>query len=298
MELRTLQYFLSVAQEENISRAAETLHLTQPTLSRQMMDLEEEFGKKLLIRGKRRVTLTEEGMLLRKRAREMLDLMEKTRSEIKSTSEAVAGEIRIGSGETYALHYLTQTAGELRSRYPDIHLHISSGDGFDIMEELEKGLVDFAVFIGEVDVSRYDSIRLPMDDISGVLMPKEHPLAAKEAISPRDLWDQPLLLSRQVRDGTEHMQWFQRNMEQLNVVGTYSLIYNASLMVEDGLGLAVGLDKLINTTGDSPLCFRPLTPEVTVHIFVAWKKYQVFSAAGKKFLELLQTKFGDAEPLQ
>ncbi len=122
--------------------------------------------------------------------------------------------------------------------------------------------------------------------------------AAEEAISPQDFWDQPLIFSRQIRDGTEHMQWFQRNMEQLNAVGTYSLIYNASLMVEDGLGLAVGLDKLINTAGDSPLCFRPLTPEVTARIFVAWKKYQVFSAAGKKFLELLQTKFEDAEPLQ
>ncbi len=293
MDIRALQYFLAVAEEENISHAAEALHVTQPTLSRQMMDLEAEIGKILFIRGKRRLSLTDEGILLRKRATEILDLVDKTQSELRDLSDHVTGDVFIGSGETDALRLLARSAKALQRRYPGIHFHISSGDGADVSEKLEKGLIDFGVFIGKVDDRKYDGLQLPYQDVWGALIPREHPLSAKEMVEPRELWDEPLILSRQVREGSFFTKWIGRNLSQLNIVGTYSLIYNASLLASEGLGLALGLDKLINTTGDSTLCFRPFSPRLTVDVHVVWKKYQVFSTAARKFLEQLQEDFGN-----
>ncbi len=288
MELRTLQYFLAVAQEENISRAAETLHLTQPTLSRQMMELERELGRTLLVRGKRRVTLTEDGMLLRKRAGEILRLAEKTRSELSGGEETVAGDIRIGGDGTDALRLLAKAAGELRRQYPAVRVHLSGGDALDIAEDLDKGLIDFGVFVDAALAERYDCVQLPVRDVWGVLMPREHPLAVRTALAPEDLWDQPLLLSRQMTDRSPVARWLGRSFDRLNIVGTYGLLYNASLLAEEGVGLVLGVDKLINTTGDSRLCFRPLTPTLSVRVYVAWKKYQVSSQAAKLFLEQLR----------
>lgn len=285
MELRVLRYFLAVAQEESISAAAEYLHLTQPTLSRQLMDLEEELGKKLFIRGGRRLTLTEDGLLLRKRASEIIDLVEKTQAEVMESGETIAGDIAIGCGETDALHLLARSAKALQERYPGIHYHISSGDNLDVTERLERGLIDFGLMVGTAP-DKYDSIRLPAKDVWGVLMPKDHPLAAKAEICPEDLKDQPLILSRHSGPGLS--RWMRTDLSQLNVTATYSLLYNASLMVREGLGLALGLDKLINTTGDSQLCFRPLTPRLELDLYIVWKKYQVFSKASEKFLQQLQ----------
>lgn len=288
MELRVLRYFLAVAQEESISAAAEYLHLTQPTLSRQLMELEEELGKTLFIRGKRRITLTEDGMLLRKRAGEILELVDKTQSELQGTGGAVAGDISIGAGETDAMRLIVRAAGDLQRQYPNIHFHIISGDRVDVAEHLDKGLIDFALLVGEVDTRKYDSLLLPVRDTWVVLMPKDHPLAARESICPEDLWDQPLTLSRQVRDGSPVLKWMGRSLSQLNVVSTHNLIYNASLMVDEGLSLAVTLDKLINTTGDSRLCYRPLEPRLEVELYLVWKKYQVMTKASELFLERLR----------
>lgn len=285
MELRVLRYFLAVAQEESISAAAEYLHLTQPTLSRQLMDLEEELGKKLFIRGGRRLTLTEDGMLLRKRASEIIDLVEKTQAEVMESDETVAGDIYIGSGETDALHLLARSAKALQTQYPGVHYHISSGDNFDVTERLDRGLIDFGVMVGAAP-DQYDSIHLPAKDVWGALMPKDHPLADKEAVCPTDLAGQPLILSRETMPLIG--KWMGVNPSRLHVTATYSLLYNASLMVREGLGLALGLDKLINTTGDSGLCFRPLNPRLELDLYIVWKKYQVFSKASEKFLQQLK----------
>ena len=296
MEVRVLRYFLAVAREESISGAAEYLHLTQPTLSRQLMDLEMELGKKLLVRGSRRVTLTEEGLLLRRRAEEILELVEKTESEFHAADRAeITGDIYIGGGETQAMRLLAQTAKGLQADYPHIRYHLFSGNAEDVTERLDKGLLDFGILIEPVDLSRYDYIKLPAADTWGVLMRKDSPLAQKECIQPKDLWPLPLLTSRQVMAQRGLFSWLGKKPEELNIVSTYNLIYNATLMVEEGVGYALTLDKLVNTTGESALCFRPLSPPLEVGLDLVWKKYQVFSKATTKFLERLQAKFSQEE---
>lgn len=292
MELRTLQYFLAVAQEENISRAAQVLHLTQPTLSRQMMELERELGKQLLVRGKRRLTLTEDGILLRKRAREIVELAERTQAELRESRDAVSGDICIGAGETDALLLLARTAAALRRQHPDVRYHIFSGDSADVVERLDKGLLDFGVLVGTAP-EKYHSLCLPAKDTWGVLLPRDHPLAAKAALSPADLYSQPLILSRQTGRGSPLLRWLGRELDELNIAATYSLIYNASLLVQEGLGLALGLDKLVNTTGESSLCFRPLEPRLEAELYVVWKKYAVLSKASEQFLVRLRQELAD-----
>lgn len=292
MDIRVLQYFLAVAREESITRAAETLRMTQPPLSRQLKDLEDELGKKLLIRGSKKVTLTEDGMLLRKRAEEMIDLMEKTKAELTSSDENISGEIYIGGGETDAVSLFAQTAGKLQKKYPQIHYHIYSGDAEIVMEKLDKGLIDFGLLVGPVDVSRYDYMRLPISDIWGVLMRKDAPLAEKDVIRAEDLWDKPLILSHQAYSGSDISVWLGRDAHRLNVVMTYNLIYNAAHFVKTGFGYAITLDKLINTTGNSELRFRPLYPTLEAGLCIVWKKYQVFSRASKQFLNQLRAELG------
>lgn len=292
MDIRVLQYFLAVAREESITRAAETLRMTQPPLSRQLKDLEDELGKKLLIRGSKKVTLTEDGMLLRKRAEEMIDLMEKTKAELTSSDENISGEIYIGGGETDAVSLFAQTAGKLQKKYPQIHYHIYSGDAEIVMEKLDKGLIDFGLLVGPVDVSRYDYMRLPVSDIWGVLMRKDAPLAEKDVIRAEDLWDKPLILSHQAYSGSDISVWLGKDAHRLNVVMTYNLIYNAAHFVKTGFGYAITLDKLINTTGNSELRFRPLYPTLEAGLCIVWKKYQVFSRASKQFLNQLRAEFG------
>lgn len=287
MELRVLQYFLAVAREQNISAAAQSLHLTQPTLSRQLKELEEELGKQLMIRGSRKITLTQDGMLLRKRAEEILELVDRTEQEVMQSDEAVSGDIYIGTGETDGVRQLARAANQLQAHYPGIRFHIASGDAADVCERLDKGLLDFGVLLGDIDKTKYHYLELPMKDTWGVLMRRDSPLARQEAVAPRDLWDKPLILSRQVDNKSELYRWLRREPSQLHTVATYNLIYNASLMVEEGMGYAFGLDKLVNTTG-SPLCFRPLEPRLEVGMYLVWKKSRVFSRAAELFLECLQ----------
>lgn len=291
MEFRVLQYFLAVAREQSISGAAEFLHLSQPTLSRQLKELEEELGKQLFIRGNRRITLTDEGMLLRKRAEEIVDLVRKTEDEITVSDETITGDIHIGTGETDAMRLIIKAAQHLKEEYPEIHYHISSDDAQDVVERLDKGLIDFGVLIGQVDISKYDYIPFQIQDTWGVLMQQDSQLAKKDYIVPEDLWDKPIIISRQVVDNSDLGKWLQRKMSSLNIVATYNLIYNGSLMVDEGLGYALCLDKLINMTGNSHLCFRPLKPELKVNLNIVWKKYQVFPKAAEKFLEQIQREF-------
>lgn len=288
MEFRVLNYFITVAREQNISNAAKTLHITQPTLSRQLQDLEAELGKTLFIRGKRKITLTEEGMLLRKRAEEIINLVKKTEKEISLSSEIIGGDIYIGTGESDSIRIIADIILKLQKKYPNIHYHISSGDSFDVMENLDKGLIDFGILIGNIDKTKYNYITLPIKDIWGVLMRKDSPLSKKEFITPKDLKDKPLILSRQVDANSNLFNWFKSDLSNLSIIATYNLVYNASILVDKGLGYALILDKLVNVTDTTKLCFKPLSPKLDLEINIVWKKYQIFSKASQKFLDELQ----------
>lgn len=293
MEIRVLEYFLAVAREQNITAAAEALHISQPALSRQLKNLEEELGKQLLIRGvkgSRKVLLTEEGMILRKRAEEILSLVQKTEKEITLSDEAIAGNVFIGAGETEAVRLFAKTAMSLRQKYPDIRYNISSGNAEHVLEYLDKGLIDFGLLFVEVDPQKYEWMPVPARDIWGVLMRKDAPLAEKEYISPEDLWDKPLIVSQQRGKDSELNRWLQKGETELNIVATYNLIYNASLLVDEGLGYALCFDGLINTNG-SNLCFRPLAPQLEAPCFIVWKRYQIFSKAANIFLQSLREMF-------
>ena len=286
MELRVLQYFLAVAREQSISGAAEFLHLSQPTLSRQIKDMEKELGKQLLIRGNRRITLTEEGMILCKRAEEIMELVKKTESEITLSDESIAGDIYIGAGESNSVGYIAKAANALRREYPLVHFHIESGDAQTVYEQLDKGLIDFGLLFGNIDLTKYNSISLPTKDNWGVLMPKDSELAKRDVITPNDLIKEPLIVSRQGITRGELQNWFKLPEEKLNVVATYNLLYNASLLVEEGVGYALCLDKIINTSNCN-LCFKPLYPKLEVSMSIVWKKHQVFSKASNKFLDFV-----------
>ena len=291
MELRVLQYFLAVAREQSILRAAESLHLSQPTLSTQIKNMEEELGKQLLIRGtkgSRKITLTEEGMLLKKRAEEILELVRKTESEITLSDSIIMGDIYIGTGETDAIRLLAKAAKELQDIYPGIHYHISSGNAEFVVEQLDKGLIDFGIIFGQVDQAKYNSLKMPTKDIWGVLMRRDSPLAQKETIAPEDLWDKPLIVSHQRNQGKELSAWMKRDMSKLNIVATYNLLFNASLLVDEGLGYAIGFNKIINLTDDSSLCFRPLQPNIEIEMSLVWKKYQIFTKAAAQFMKKIE----------
>ncbi len=291
MELRVLQYFLAVAREQSISAAAESLHLSQPTLSTQLKAMEEELGKQLFIRGTkgcRKITLTEEGMILRKRAEEILELVKKAENEISFSDEAVTGEVCIGAGESQIIRLFAKAAEELQKKYPDIHYHIFSGNAVYVMEQLEKGLIDFGLVYGRVDPSKYECLKISRKDVWGVLMRKDSPLAEKEAIQPQDLWDKPLILSNQKSDDWPLTSWLKRDLNKLNIVGTYNLLFNASLLTSEGLGYTLCFDGLANVSGESDLCFRPLSPRLESEASIVWKKYQVFSKAVEKYLDCLR----------
>ena len=276
MELRLLKYFLAIVREENITAAAESLHITQPTLSKQLMELEDEIGKKLFIRGKRKITLTEDGILFRKRAGEIVNLVDKTEAELKkSDDESISGDIYIGAGETDGIRIIAKVSSKLQKQYPNIHYHLFSGDSDDVLEKLDKGLIDFGILIEPSDIKKYGYIKLPTYDTWGLLMRK-------------DLFNIPLICSRQSIDNNDFFVWFGKDFEKLNIVLTYNLLYNASLYVEEGFGYALAFDNLINLTADSNLCFKPIIPNIQANLVVIWKKYQVFSKATQRFLDELQ----------
>lgn len=287
MELRVLRYFLAIAREQSIIKAAQTLHLSQPTLSTQIRQLEQELGKQLLIRGSkgsRKITLTDEGMILKKRAEEILSLVDKTEKEITLSDPVIAGDVYIGSGETDAIRLLAKAAKELQNQYPDIHYHISSGNADFVLEQLDKGLIDFGIVFGKVNLDKYNAIKIPLIDTWGVLMRKDSVLANKKSISPKDLWDKPLILSHQKNHDQFFRSWLKKDLDSLHVVATYNLLFNASLLVEEGLGYAIGIDKIIHTQESSPLCFCPLEPKIESDLSIIWKKYQVFSKPASQFL--------------
>lgn len=286
MEIRVLRYFLAVARERSISAAAQALHLTQPTLSRQLRELEEELGRQLLVRGSRRIELTEDGLLLKKRAEEILELVSRTRSELAG-GEAVTGDVYLGAGETDGVRRLARAARLLREACPGVRFHVVSGDAADVCERLDRGLLDFGLLLGDIDGTKYNYRPLPMRDVWGVLMPRGCALAERGTVRPCDLRDKPLILSRQVENKAGLYRWLGREPGQLNTAATYNLIYNAALMVEEGMGYAFTLDKLVNTEGSS-LCFRPLEPRLELGMYLVWKKSRALSRAAELYIETLE----------
>lgn len=291
MDIRELRYFLAVAREGSITLASESLNITQPGLSKVIMNMEDEIGKKLFIRENRKITLTEDGILLRKRAQEIIDLFDKTEEEFyKNSNEEFSGDIYIGGGETEGMRFISKSIKKLHEKYPNIHYHLYSGNAEDVKEKLDKGLLDFGILIEPTDIKKYDFLRLPIFDTWGILMKKDDTLSNLDFITPKDIFSLPLLSSRQALVKDEISNWLGRDFNNLNIIGTYNLIYNASLMVEEGIGYALCLDKLVYTARDSKLIFKPLKPTIKSNLVLVWKKYQVFSKAIEKFLEELQNE--------
>lgn len=295
MELRVLRYFLAVAREGSVTGAANFLHVTQPTLSRQIRDLEEELGARLFVRRSHSVALTAEGMRLRQRAEEILDMVGKTESEFNPPADNIGGEVHIGGGETRAMRLVAEIVRGMRKDYPDIRYQFHSGNAEDVAERIDNGLLDFGVLIQPVDLTKYDYVDVPAKDAWGVLMRRDSPLARKKAIRREDLLGPPLLCSRwAVRRGIAGNAlagWFGDDFDALNVVATYNLIYNATIMVAAGIGYALSLDGLSNTTSTGNLCFRLLEPRLESGLTIIWKKYQVFSPAAQIFLKRMRDRF-------
>lgn len=288
MELRVLKYFLAVAREANIIKAAKMLNITQPTLSRQLIQLEDELDAQLFIRGKNKITLTEKGMLLRRRAEEIVDLAEKTEKEFLQDGDLIEGEIFIGSGETNSMHNLAKIMKGFYDEYPQVKYNLYSGNADDIKEKIDKGLIDIGLLTEPVDISKYDFVRLKEKEVWGVLMRKNDLLATKDYVTANDLVDKPLINTRRSIVQNDIFNWFGEDYDKLNIIATYNLIFNAAVMVEEGLGYAITLDKLINFNDETNLCFKPFSPKLETGTVVVWKKHQIFSSATSKFIEKIK----------
>ncbi len=290
MEIRVLRYFLEIARESSMSRAAETLHVSQPTLSKQMKELESELGKKLFHRGSTSVSLTDEGMLLRKRAEDILTMVDKTTSEFRELDNITGGEVHIGCAESHQIKYLAQVIKDFKEAYPRFRYHLTSGNTEQVVERLDRGLIDFAFIVEPPNLERYNHIEIPGTDIWGLAIRKDHPLAEKEEIVFADLIGIDLICSEQGMK-FDIARWCGENADQLNLSGTINLCYNGGIFVEEGLGGMLTFDRLVNTDNDSNLCFRPLSPRLETKMYIIWKKYQVFTPIAELLLEELKKRY-------
>ena len=289
MELRVLRYFLEVAREENITKAANYLHISQPTLSRQLKDLEEELGKKLFTRSNHNIKLTDEGMLLKKRAEDIIDMVDKTTDEFKALDEFVGGDIHIGCPESQGMDIVIKIAKTLQIQYPNVRFHFYSSGTDAVTQRLDNGLIDIAIIVQNVDLTKYNYLVLPHQDCWGILTKKNDALASKQFVTVNDLMRLPLICSRQ---GLEDilLDWFKGAESKMNIVATYDLLYNTGHMVRNDLGYPLGFDHILNTDDNSDLCFIPLEPKLNSPMHVIWRKYQVFTPAAQLFLDELKSK--------
>ena len=291
MEIRVLRYFLEIAREENMTRASERLHVSQPTLSKQMKELEEELGKKLFRRGSASIHLTDEGMLLRKRAEDILSMVDKTTDEFKALDEVTGGDVYIGCAESYQIRYLAEIIKEFRVRYPLLKYHILSGDTAQVAERLDRGLLDFAVIVEPPNLQKYNYIELPEADTWGVVMRKDCPLAKKKFVTVNDLIGYDLISSPQSLEA-DFPRWCGEKLSELNVVGTVNLFYNGTVFVRAGEGLLLTFDKLADTSSDSELCFRSLKPPLQSKMYIIWRRYQVFSPIAERLMDEIKRVIG------
>ena len=295
MEIRTLRYFLAVAREENMTRAAGILHVSQPTLSKALKSLEDELGKKLFIRHSFSIRLTEEGVLLRNRAEDLIRMADKIEQEFVSLDDISGGELYLGLAESYQIRYLAQVIRQFKGRYPNLHYHITSGDTEQIADKLDKGLLDFLVLAERPDSRKYEYLEFPERDVWGVILPAEDPLAQKDAIRPADLAGQPLFCSEQAWNG-DIRSWAGSMFPQLFLEGSFRLSYNGSVFVREGLGYLLTFRHLIGTSEESGLVFRPLDPPLETVLYIAWNRYQAFTPIAERFLQTLKEAWSILPP--
>ena len=290
MEIRTLRYFLAVAREENMTKAAEILHVTQPTLSKALKALEDELGKKLFTRHSFSIHLTEEGVLLRNRAEDLVSMADKIEREFLSLDDITGGDLYLGLAESYQIGFLAHEIHAFKAMYPSLRYHITSGDTEQVTEKLNKGLLDFAVLAEMPDSSKYEYVVFPDADIWGLVMPEDDPLAKKRAVCVDDLIGLPLFCSEQGWENDIKL-WAKDKQEKLLLEGSFRLSYNASIFTKEHLGYLLTFDRLVNTAPGSGLAFRPLFPKLETKLYLVWKKYQIFSTIAERFLKQIQDSF-------
>lgn len=290
MEIRTLRYFLEAAREENMSKAAERMHISQSALSKQLKGLEEELGKKLFVRHSFSIELTEEGMLLRKRAEDLLSMADKITAEFALMDDIIGGNIYFGCAESYQIRHLAALIKRFKKQYPGFHYHITSGDTEQVTEKLDKGLLDFAVLVERPDYAKYNVVKMPESDRWGLVMPAGCALAQKDCITFEDLLGLPLFCSGQGWHADLPL-WCGERINELTLEGSFRLSYNASVFTREGLGYLLTFEHLVNTSSESGLVFRPLYPELTTDMFIIWKKHQVFTPIAERFINELQAEF-------
>lgn len=292
MELRVLRYFLTVVREESITKASEVLHITQPTLSRQLAQLEEEVGVRLFERGSRKISLTNEGLLLRRRAEEILQLVDKTERELVEQDEQVEGKIVIGCGEMASVQLLADLFSSFHEKYPRVRFELYTATADHVKERMDRGLIDLGLLLEPIDMEKYEFIRLGMQERWVVLMRPQDALAQKESVTAKDLCEVPLILPRRLRVQSELASWFGDFYEHLNVLFTSTLSTNAAVMVSRGLAYSLVIEGSVSFWDQSKITYRPLSPSLTATSVLAWKSKQPFSLATTKFLSHIKGSFG------
>ncbi len=290
MEIRTLRYFLAVAREENMTRAADMLHVTQPTLSKALKSLEDELGKKLFTRHSFSIALTEEGTLLRNRAEDLVFMADKIEQEFLTLDDVTGGDIYFGLAESYQIRYLAREIREFKKAYPGLQYHITSGDTEQVTEKLDKGILDFAVICETPDQRKYNSIQFPEADYFGAVFPVTSDLAKKDSITADDLSGLPLFTSEQSWEN-DIRPWAGDKFSRLRLEGSFRLAYNGSMFAKEGLGVLLTLNNLIDTSPESGLAFRPLSPHLEMKMYLIWNKYQSYTPIAERFLKQLQSSF-------
>lgn len=292
MEIRVLRYFVEAARQASITRAAEALHVSQPTLSKQLKGLEDEIGKQLFRRDNYGIKLTEAGNLMRKRAEDILAMVDKTSAEFAALTALTGGDIYIGCAESQLIHYLAEAIKRFRQQYPGLRFHLVSGDTELVTDRLDRGLVDFAVIVEPPSLERYTYLEVPGADTWGVVMRQQDPLAQKTVITPADLRGQAVICSEQSIQN-DIPRWAGDETLDLNLIGTTNLSFNGSVFVRSGLGVQLTFKGLCDTSAESGLTFRPLAPELKTKMYIIWKKYQVFTPIAERFVKQLQVDFAD-----
>lgn len=293
MEIKTLRYFLAVAREENMTRAAELLHVTQPTLSKALKALEDELGKKLFTRHSFSISLTEEGVLLRDRAEDLISMADKIEQEFLSLDDVTGGELYFGLAESYQIRYLARELRKLKEHYPGLRYHITSGDTEQVTEKLDKGLLDFAVVCSTPDAARYRFLEFPEADRFGLIVPADHPLSGKAFVTPGDLAGLPLFCSEQSWEN-DIRPWAGDCFEKLHLEGSFRLSYNGSMFAREGLGFLLTLEHLIDVSPESGMLFLPLAPALDLRFYLIWNRYQTFTPIAERFLKQISRSFGPA----
>ena len=290
MEIRTLRYFLAVAREENMTRAAELLHVTQPTLSKTLKALEEELGKKLFTRHSFSISLTEEGVLLRDRAEDLISMADRIERDFLSLDDITGGDIYFGLAESYQIRHLAREIRAFKTVYPNLRYHITSGDTEQVTEKLDRGLLDFAVICELPNERKYDYVLFPEADHFGAVMPADSPLARKERITAADLAGLPLFCSEQSWEN-DIRPWAREQFSRFHLEGSFRLSYNGSMFAREGLGILLTLNNLVDTSPDSALVFRPLSPHLEMKMYLIWNKYQSFTPIAERFLRQIRASF-------